>query len=81
VRGQTSTDSDSDLLVVKSGIHRRRLAQAIYTKLIGVGCQIDIIVVTPEDIERYRNVIGLIIGPALKEGKVVYERSSILEKK
>jgi len=46
-----------------------------------VGCQIDIIVVTPEDIERYRNVIGLIIGPALKEGKVVYERSSILEKK
>lgn len=73
-RRKMGADSDIDLLVVKSGVHRRRLAQAIYIKLLGVGCPVDVIVVTPEDIERYRNAIGLIIGPVLKEGKVVYER-------
>jgi hypothetical protein len=40
--------------------------------LIGVGQAVDVIVVTPEDIERYRNAIGLVIEPALKEGKTVY---------
>jgi predicted nucleotidyltransferase len=71
-RGEMGFNSDLDLLVVKSGVHRRRLAQAIYVNLIGVGQAVDVIVVTPEDIERYRNAIGLVIEPALKEGKTVY---------
>lgn len=66
--------SDIDLLVVKAGVHRRRLAQAIYLKLFGVGQAVDVIVVTPEDIQRYRNALGLIIRPALEQGRVVYER-------
>jgi len=73
-RGEGGPDSDLDLLVVKSGVHRRRLAHAIYRHLIGVGFPVDVIVVTPEDIERYRDAPGLIIEPALREGKVVYER-------
>ena len=32
----------------------------------------DVIVVTPEDIERYGSSPVLIIHPALKEGRVVY---------
>jgi hypothetical protein len=36
---------------------------------------IDVIVATPEQIERYRDSIGLIYGPALREGKVLYERA------
>lgn len=71
-REEMGPNSDLDLLVVKSGVHRRRLAQAIYVNLIGVGQAVDVIVVTPEDIERYRNAIGLVIEPALKEGKTVY---------
>jgi predicted nucleotidyltransferase len=71
-RGEMGPNSDLDLLVVKSGVHRRRLAQTIYMNLIGVGQAVDVIVVTPEDIERYRNAIGLVIEPALKEGKTVY---------
>jgi hypothetical protein len=43
--------------------------------LIGVKAPVDIIVVTPEDIERYKDEIGLILEPALQEGKVVYERA------
>ena len=73
IRGEMGPNSDLDLLVVKSGAHRRHLAQAIYRNLIGVGFPVDIIVVTPEDIDRYGDAIGLVLEPALREGKVVYE--------
>ena len=73
-RGQMGPDSDLDFLVVKSGVpHRRRLAQQIYRRLLGLTVPIDVIVVTPEDIERYREKVGPIIGPALEEGRVVYD--------
>ena len=64
--------SDLDLLVVKSGIHRRRLAQQIYRNLLGVGQPVDVIVVTPEDLEQYGDRPALVIYPALKEGRTVY---------
>ncbi len=53
--------SNLDLLIVKSGAHRRKLAQEIYMNLFGVGRAVDIVVVTPEDIERYQDSIGLTI--------------------
>ena len=40
--------------------------------LHGVGAAVDVVVVTPEDVERYRDSHALVIAPALKEGKVVY---------
>lgn len=72
VRGEMGPNSDVDLLVVKSGVHRRRLTQAIYMNLFGVGRAVDVVVVTPEDIERYKDSFALVIEPALREGKVVY---------
>ena len=71
-RGEVRANSDVDLLVVKSNVHRRHLAQKIYRRLEGVGQAVDVIVVTPEDLERYRDSHALIIAPALREGKVVY---------
>lgn len=66
-------NSDVDLLVVKSGrFHGRRLAQRIYMGMEGAGAAVDIIVVTPEDVQRYRDTPWLVISPALKEGRVVY---------
>jgi hypothetical protein len=40
--------------------------------LFGVGQAVDIVVVTPEDVEQYRESIAMVIRPALEEGKVVY---------
>lgn len=72
-RGEMGRHSDVDLLVVKSDVeHRGRLTGDIYMNLIGVGQAVDIIVVTPEDIERYGDSIGLVFRPALKEGEVIY---------
>lgn len=73
VRGEMGPNSDLDLLVIKAGVsHRGRLTEAIYMNLIGVGQAVDVIVVTPEDVERYRNIFGLVIEPALKEGRIIY---------
>jgi predicted nucleotidyltransferase len=72
-RGEMGPNSDVDLLVVKSGVHRRRLTQAIYMNLFGVGRAVDVVVVTPEDIEQYKDSFALVIEPALREGKVIYK--------
>lgn len=73
VRGRMGPNSDVDLLVIKSGkFHRGRLTEKIYMNMHGVGQAVDVIVVTPEDVERYKDSFALVIYPALREGKVVY---------
>ena len=72
-RGDMGPHSDVDLLVVvEQPIHRRRLAQAIYRNLVGVGFAADIVVVTTQDLERYKEHPYTVIRPALEEGKVIY---------
>jgi type I restriction enzyme S subunit len=73
-RGEMGPDSDVDLLVVKACPDRRAVARTIREALMGVapGLPKDIIVVTPEDVERDRDTIGYIIRPALREGRVLY---------
>jgi len=71
-REEMGPNSDVDLLVIKAGAHRLDLTGQIYRNLHGVGAAVDVVVVTPEDIERYRESPALVIAPALKEGKVVY---------
>ena len=74
-RGEMGTHSDLDLLVVKTGVcHRGHLTEEIYMGLLGVEQAIDVIVATPEDVERYRDVHALVIKPAMREGTVIYER-------
>ena len=59
--------------MVKAGkFDRRRLAVRIYRNLHGVGAAVDVVIVTPEEVERYRDTPWLVICPALREGKVVY---------
>jgi len=71
-RGEMGPDSDLDILVVAACEHRRNTARKIRRELFGIGVPIDIIVAKPEDIERYRDSIGLIYRPALRDGKVLY---------
>jgi predicted nucleotidyltransferase len=72
-RGEMGPHSDVDLLVVvEPPVHWRRLAQTIYRNLVGVGFAADIVVVTTQDLERYKEHPYLVIRPALEEGKVIY---------
>jgi len=73
VRGKMGPNSDVDLLVIKRGeFHQGHLTGEIYMSLHGVGQAVDVILVTPEQIERYRNTHCLVIAPALREGIEVY---------
>ena len=70
-------DSDVDLLVVMpvEG-SRREKATEIDLALVGINLPVDIIVVTPQEVERNRDRIGTIIRPAVQEGQVLYERTA-----
>ena len=74
-RGEMGPHSDVDLLVVKRGADALELMGEIYMNLDGVGAAVDAVVVTPDDVERYRESHALIIKPALQQGRVVYESS------
>jgi len=72
-RGEMNRHSDVDLLVVKDGVDALDLMGQIYRNLRGVGAAVDAIVVSPQDVERYKDSHALVIKPALREGRVVYE--------
>ena len=40
--------------------------------MIGLGYATDVVVVTEEDVEKYRDAEGYVIRPALTEGRLVY---------
>jgi len=72
-RGETGPHSDLDLLIVKSGKYdRSQLLGEIYKNLHGVGAAVDAVIVTPEELERYRETHCLVIAPALRDGREVY---------
>ena len=74
-RGEMGPNSDIDLLVVvPCNVHRGRMTEEIYMHLFGVGQAVDVVVVTSEDVERYRDSPALVIEPALREGRVIYGR-------
>ena len=74
-RGTARHDSDVDLLVVMPVTGSKRETQiAIRCALHDIRVAKDIIVATPDEVERRRNIVGTIIRPALREGKVLYAR-------
>jgi len=73
--GKARPDSDYDFLIIKSAIENPlQIEKAIYRKFVDMDelVSVDIIVATPEIVEKYKNAIGYIIKPALEEGILVY---------
>lgn len=76
-RGETSHDSDVDLLVLFTEVaDPRQRAAELYAALIGCALPKDIVVSTTARFERYRNVVNTVYWPAAREGKVLYERAA-----
>ena len=72
-RGEMGPNSDLDLLVIKGGkFNYWRLLTTIYRQLRDTEAAVDVVLVTPDDVERYGDSPCLVIYPALREGKVVY---------
>ncbi len=75
-RGTARPDSDVDLLVVMpvNGSKRQKRIE-VGVALHDIPWPKDILVVTPEEVARRRDIIGTIIRPAFHEGKVLYARA------
>ena len=72
-RGEMGPDSDVDVLVVMpEGSPRRQTSRFLHTQLFGIPFGVDILVTTPEHLERHRDNIGLIYRTILEEGREVY---------
>ena len=72
-RGAMGPNSDIERWVVKAGdYHRGRLTEEIYMGLFGVGAAVDVVVATPEDVERYRDCHATVLAPALSEGVLLH---------
>jgi uncharacterized protein len=74
-RGTPRPDSDLDFLVIKAGrYHSRKVAGQIYQRMRGITRSIDLVIVTPQQVTESSNSPFSVVYPAMKEGRVVYER-------
>jgi predicted nucleotidyltransferase len=74
-RGTAGPDSDVDFLIIMDVPGTRRAARlAIYRALADRPLPVDVVVATPDDVRRRRDLPGTILYPALREGRVLYER-------
>jgi uncharacterized protein len=76
-RGEDTRDSDIDLLVIMAteSSNRQKMVE-IYKAIGAVGIPKDILVYTPAQVRRYKNVAGTTLKAALREGVVLYEKKS-----
>lgn len=78
VKGTMGPHSDLDVLVVKPGEYNQiHMAQEIHGNLWGVPYAVDVIVNTPEQLERNKHCWALVQYPATHEGKVIYDASQV----
>ncbi|RMF35973.1 MAG: nucleotidyltransferase domain-containing protein [Chloroflexi bacterium] len=74
-RGDFRPDSDLDLLVIKEKVDSTRAEAArIYRALADLAVPVDVVVVRTAYVQRYGDLVGTVVRPALREGKVLYAR-------
>ncbi len=75
-RGDAGQHSDIDLLIVFSEVaDKRQAAIRIRQALADLPVAKDVFVTTPQEIQQRGDLVGSVLRPALREGKVLYERS------
>ena len=73
-RGTADAGSDYDLLVVTpTALHPAERVAAILRELWGLTGPFDVLVVTPEELERLRSWTSTVVYRALREGQVLHE--------
>lgn len=73
--GQPTKDSDIDLMVImNTDAKPYERALPIRKTLKYLGMPKDVIVRTPQEFERFKDIIGTIVYTAAHKGKVIYEK-------
>ena len=74
-RKDARPDSDVDLLVVlDEAPDKRRATAEVFGLFSDLIVAVDIVVTTPDELDRRGNVIGSVLSAALREGRIVYAR-------
>jgi predicted nucleotidyltransferase len=77
-RRTMNPNSDLDFLIVKKGDYNpRELAGEIYLSMEDVDVPVDLLIVTPDQLNNYQKSTWSVLYPALQEGKVMYERGTV----
>ena len=72
--GKPTKDSDLDLLVIKDeDLPSRSQNRQLRKILAGLKVPVDVIVKNTKEFETYKDIVGTIMYPANKFGRVVYE--------
>jgi len=75
-RGEAHAGSDVDLLIVLPEVlDKRRQAVQARRCLSDLAIPKDVVITSPEEIARRGGQIGSVLRSALREGKVLYERT------
>jgi uncharacterized protein len=73
--GKPTKDSDIDLMVVMdTDMNPYERALPIRKALKYIGMPKDVIVRTPQEFERFKDIVGTIIYTAAHKGRVIYEK-------
>ena len=71
-RGTAGSHSDLDFLVIKRDVEPAATGSGHLSRSRRYSGSIDIVVVTPEDVEALKDGVATIVGPAMREGREVY---------
>ncbi len=73
--GKPTADSDIDLMIVMDTDEKpHKRAVLIRKALKDIGIPKDIIVKTPQEFERFKDIVGTVIYPVAHKGKLLYEK-------
>ena len=72
-RGDAGANSDVDLLVVMpvNGSRRRKVVEML-AALNDIPLPVDVVLATPQEFVDHADIVGTIVYPAVREGKVLY---------
>ena len=78
-RGELGPDSDVDLIVVEKessfqGGSRWAESSKIRRALWGIAVPIDVLLFTPEGVEKWKDSTNHVIARSMREGRVLYDR-------
>lgn len=72
-RGDAREDSDLDLIIIEREVTARRCESVkIRRALRPLRVPVDILVFSRDEVKRFGNIMGTVLYPALREGKVIY---------
>jgi len=76
-RGEATGSSDIDLLIlIDTDRSRREIADRVDLALSDRTFALDVVVMTPQQFERQKNVVGTVAREAWQEGKVLYDSAA-----